>query len=345
MTTAILTDERYLAHNDPRHVERADRLRAINHTLDTTGLRERLLELTARPATDAEMQAVHTREHLQTVQHFGTYSGGYLDADTYMNSDSWEAAVWAAGGAARTVEAVLKGECDNAFALVRPPGHHATPTRPMGFCLINNIAVAARHAINNLGVERVAIVDFDVHHGNGTQDVFYADPQVLFCSTHASPFYPGTGLLDETGSGSAVGTTLNVPLPLGVGDKGYTQTFQEIMLPALRHWQPQLLLVSAGYDSHWSDPLGPMVLSITGFVQLTQMLYDVAAEVCDGRLMLVLEGGYNLEALSEGVAACIQVLLGTPPDSDPLGTITAPEPDLDRLITRLKTQHPLFQAK
>ncbi len=343
MTTAILSDPRYLEHNDPRHVERADRLVAINRALDESGLRSELLELSARSATEAELLAVHTSEHLQSVQHFGEYGGGYLDPDTYMNSHSWEAALWAAGGAARTVEAVVGDECDNAFALIRPPGHHATPNRAMGFCLINNIAVAARHAINNLGLERVAIVDYDVHHGNGTQDVFYSDPNVLFCSTHASPYYPGTGLLHETGAAPGEGLILNAPLPLGVGDRGYEQVFQEIILPALRHWQPQLVLVSAGYDSHWSDPIGPMVLSVSGFVRLTSMLRDFAAEMCDGRLMLVLEGGYNLDAVAASVVGCIHALLGKELETDPLGTITAPEPELGNLIARIKSQHPLLK--
>lgn len=344
MTTAILTDSRYIAHTDPRHVERAERLMAINQALDASGLRERLLALTARPATDAELRAVHTPDHLETIQRYSDHGGGYIDADTYMTSDTWEAAVWAAGGVIRTVEAVVQGECPNAFALVRPPGHHATQDRSMGFCLINNIAVAARYAIQALGLERVAIVDYDVHHGNGTQDIFYRDPQVLFCSTHASPYYPGTGLVDEMGAGDGAGTTLNVPLPLGTGDKGYEHAFNQIIIPALRRWHPQLILVSAGYDAHWSDPIGPMVLSVTGSARLTRLLYDVAAEVCDGRLVLTLEGGYNLDALGASVVAAFQVLLGDRLEKDVLGTITAPEPDLSVPIARLLRGHPLLQA-
>jgi acetoin utilization deacetylase AcuC-like enzyme len=342
MTTAIVTDARYLAHNDPVHVECADRLVAINRALDESGLRDELLALAPRAATQSELQAVHSKSHLEAVQHFGEHGGGYLDADTYMNSDSWEAALWAAGGALRAVEAVVQGECQNAFALVRPPGHHATATRAMGFCLVNNIAIAARHALNTLGLERVAIVDYDVHHGNGTQDILYSDPRVLFCSTHASPFYPGTGLLHEIGEGEGHGKTLNVPLPLGVGDKGYEQVFTEVVIPALHTWQPQLLLVSAGYDSHWSDPIGPMVVSVAGFGRLTQMLYAVAADVCDGKMVLLLEGGYSLRALGPCVVAALRVLLGKEPEPDPLGPITAPEPELENLIARLKNGHPLF---
>jgi acetoin utilization deacetylase AcuC-like enzyme len=345
MTTAILSDSRYISHDDPRHPECARRLVAIHQALDESGLRDAVMALPARAATDSELLAVHSQAHLDRVQRFGEQGGGYMDADTYMNSDSWEAALWASGGVMRAVEAVANNECHNAFALVRPPGHHATPTQAMGFCLVNNIAVAARHAINTLGLERVAIVDYDVHHGNGTQDVFYQDPNVLFCSTHASPFYPGTGLFHEMGSGDGAGATLNVPLPLGVGDKGYRQVFTEVVIPALRRWKPQLLLVSAGYDSHWSDPIGPMVLSVAGFAELTQMLYDAAAELCDGKIVLTLEGGYSLKALGPCVVACTNVLLGQDPGPDPLGAMNPPEPDLTNLIARLKSQHPIFQGE
>lgn len=344
MTTAILTDNRYLAHDNPQHVERAARLQAINRALDQTGLRAQLQMLAAREATTAELTAVHTPAHLERVERFGTMGGGNLDPDTYVTTDSWEAALWAAGGAVRMVEAVMNGEVQNGFALIRPPGHHATPERAMGFCLINNIAVAARAAMQQFGLQRVAIVDYDVHHGNGTQDAFYRDGQVLFCSTHAFPFYPGTGALFEQGEGPGQGSTLNVPLPMGVGDQGYAQVFEQVILPALRRWQPELLLVSAGYDAHWSDPLGPMVLSATGVAQLTQMLYDCAAELCGGRLVFCLEGGYNLPALAASVMACLQVLLGNGvPTDDPIGTISAPEPDLTQLLTRIASGHPLLR--
>lgn len=344
MTTAILTDPRYLTHTDPRHVERAERLISINQALDESGLRSSLLALLPRAATQTELLAVHSQGHLDFIQRFGEHGGGYIDPDTYMNSESWEVALLAAGGVLRAVEAVVRGECQNAFALVRPPGHHATPTRAMGFCLLNNIAIGARYALQSLGLKRVAIVDFDVHHGNGTQDVFYRDPQVLFCSSHASPYYPGTGLLDEMGADDGFGVTLNIPMPLGVGDRGYEQVFAEIVIPAVRRWQPQLLLVSAGYDAHWSDPIGPMVLSVTGYTRLTEMLVGLADEVCDGRMVLVLEGGYNLDALGACVTAAVRVLLGQPFEKDPLGLITAPEPELGNLIARIQQRHPLFRG-
>jgi acetoin utilization deacetylase AcuC-like enzyme len=212
----------------------------------------------------------------------------------------------------------------------------------MGFCLINNIAVAARHALNQFGLERVAIVDYDVHHGNGTQAIFYRDGDVLFCSTHAAPFYPGTGDSREMGAGDGIGATLNVPLPFGVGDQGYAQVFTELIIPAVQRWKPQMILVSAGYDGHWNDPLGPMALSVTGYAQLTRMIYDLAGELCDGRLLLVLEGGYNLEALGACVVAALQVLLGRDPGPDPIGIDSGPGTSVNSSITALRRLHPLL---
>ncbi len=341
MTTAILTDSRYAAHTNPVHVERKERLDAIGKALDASGLRESLLTLSARPAAQEELALVHQTNYLESLKRVSEGGGGELDPDTYMTKDSWEAATWAAGGALRMVEAIHSGECSNGFALLRPPGHHATERRAMGFCLINNIAVAARYAIQTLGMERVAIVDYDVHHGNGTQDIFYNDPKVLYCSTHASPFYPGTGALDEIGQGEGRGTTFNIPLPPGVGDKGYQRVFEESLIPVLRTWKPQMLFVSAGYDAHWSDPIGPMVLSVTGYEQLTRMLYELAGEICDGRIVLMLEGGYNLEALGACTVASIQTLMGQSLENDPIGVINAPEPDISSVITSLRTRHPL----
>lgn len=343
MTTAILTDTRYASHTYPGHVERAERLQAIGKALDASGLRSELLALAPRAASAAELTAIHSPAHLRMLQRFGAQGGGNIDPDTYMNDTSWDAAVWAAGSALRAVEAVVRGECANAFSLARPPGHHATKDQAMGFCLVNNIAIAARYALDHLGLERIAIVDYDVHHGNGTQDIFYDEPRVLFCSTHAWPCYPGTGAITEVGAGAAVGTTLNVPLPLGLGDQGYRQVFEQVVVPTVRRWQPQMLLVSAGYDAHWSDPIGPMVLSVAGYADLTRMLYDLAAEMCDGRLVLVLEGGYNLDALGASVVAALRVLLGHDTGDDPLGSIAAHEPSVDNVIARLRSIHPLFQ--
>ncbi len=344
MTTAIVTDERYLIHTDPTHVERAERLLSIQRALDTSGVRAMVQQLTPRPATQDELLAVHTTDHVDTINRYAVRGGGYIDTDTYMVEGTLEAAYLAAGGAITAVAAVLEGTAPNAFAFVRPPGHHATPDRAMGFCLFNNIAVAARAALQQFGLARVAIVDYDVHHGNGTQDIFYRDGQVLFCSTHAAPYYPGTGRVDEIGTGDGAGATLNVPMPYGVGDVGYQRVFEQVIMPALHRFQPQLILVSAGYDAHWSDPIGPMVVSVQGFASMTKMLADAAGELCDGRIVLVLEGGYNLEAVGASALASLQVLLGQTPAPGEMGRITAPEPELTRLIATLQQQHPLLRG-
>ncbi len=344
MTTAIVTDERYLSHTDPTHVERAERLLSIQRALDTSGVRAMVQQLTPRPATQDELLAVHTTDHVDTINRYAVRGGGYIDTDTYMVEGTLEAAYLAAGGAITAVAAVLEGTAPNAFAFVRPPGHHATPDRAMGFCLFNNIAVAARAALQQFGLARVAIVDYDVHHGNGTQDIFYRDGQVLFCSTHAAPYYPGTGRVDEIGTGDGAGATLNVPMPYGVGDVGYQRVFEQVIMPALHRFQPQLILVSAGYDAHWSDPIGPMVVSVQGFASMTKMLADAAGELCDGRIVLVLEGGYNLEAVGASALASLQVLLGQTPAPGEMGRITAPEPELTRLIATLQQQHPLLRG-
>jgi acetoin utilization deacetylase AcuC-like enzyme len=342
--TVILTDQSFDAHTWHGHVEVAARLEAVRAAITVSGLRSSLHNLTPRPAPDSALEAVHTPQMLRLVRQMASYGGGQFDSDTYVTADSWEAASLAAGAAVGAVDAVAGGRYGRAFALVRPPGHHATPGRAMGFCLLNNVAVAARYAVQQLGLQRVAIVDYDVHHGNGTQDVFYGDPNVLFVSTHAAPFYPGTGSMSEMGDGKALGATLNIPLPFGVGDTGYAAVFEQVVAPALRRFRPQLIFVSAGYDAHWSDPLGPMVLSVSGYAHLTATLVELAEELCDGKLVMVLEGGYNLDALGACVVASLRLLLGRAPGPDPIGEIAAPEPsdEVARAIAALRDRHPLL---
>jgi acetoin utilization deacetylase AcuC-like enzyme len=344
-STVILSDNSFDSHTWHGHVERAERLQAVRRAVAAAGLDGLAHHWQPQPAPEEALLAAHTPQLLRAVRQLSSYGGGQLDSDTYVTAESWEVATLAAGGAIGAVEAVVGGSYRNAFALSRPPGHHATSGRAMGFCLINHIAVAARYALDRLGLGRVAIVDYDVHHGNGTQDILYAEPRALFCSTHAAPFYPGTGALNEMGEGAAHGATLNVPLPFGVGDAGYARVFDELIAPALRRYRPELILVSAGYDAHWSDPLGPMTLSVGGYAALTSSLLALADELCGGRIVLVLEGGYNLEALGACVVSSLRLLLGRDPGPDPIGAVSAREPDLAPVIAALRQRHPLLQAQ
>jgi acetoin utilization deacetylase AcuC-like enzyme len=247
----------------------------------------------------------------------------------------------AAGGLVDAVEAVLNGRMDNAFAMVRPPGHHALTSRGMGFCLFNNVAVAARYALEEKGLERILIVDFDVHHGNGTQDSFYEESSVLYFSTHQYPYYPGTGHWREIGKGEGQGYTANVPLPGGVGDEGFQLIFDELLYPLAERYQPQLILVSAGYDSHWDDPLAMMGLTITGYANLARTLKAMADDFCGGKIAFTLEGGYHLEVLSHSILNALKVLLGDEDIVDPLGPSPRPERSIDDLLVQLKGLHRL----
>ncbi len=343
MATAYLIDDRLLLHDDATHPENAQRLRAISEALETSGLQHELARLEGRFATTEEVAAVHHRQMLERTERLATFGGGRLNLDTYLVPESWEVALLAAGTVVRAVEAVLAGEVSNAFALVRPPGHHATPSTAMGFCLVNNVAVAARAARTQLGLQRIAIVDWDTHHGNGTQDIFYDDPSVLYVSSHTYPFYPGTGHWREIGTGAGNGTTLNIPLPPHAGDEAFVHVYEEIVLRAVRRFDPQLIIVSSGYDCHWADPLAPMQMSVVGYTRLAQMILSLADEVCDGRLVLALEGGYSYEALAAGVVATLQVMRGRPELArDPLGAQPEVELDLQPLIAYLQQFHPLL---
>lgn len=342
MSTVIAIHPRHAAHDEPRHVEQAARLQAVVAALNASGLRGSLLEIPARAATEAELRAVHRERMVDIVRWSAEGAESWLDHDTYTTPATWDAATIAAGTAIAVVEAVVEGWASNGFALVRPPGHHATPGASMGFCLFNNIAVAARYALDKLGLKRVAIVDFDVHHGNGTQDIFIDDDRVLFCSSHGTPLYPGTGAEREIGVGRGVGATLNLPLPHGVGDGGFARLYDEIVVPAIRRFAPEIILVSAGFDGHWADPLGPLTLSVAGYAGLTARLKALADEICNGRIVLVLEGGYNLKALAACVVASLNVLCGNDAGKDPYGPSGESEPDVSALIARIQQSHPLL---
>ncbi|MEO0565227.1 MAG: histone deacetylase, partial [Chloroflexota bacterium] len=248
----------------------------------------------------------------------------------------------AAGGACMAVDAVMDEEANNALVASRPPGHHATADTAMGFCLLNNIAIAARHAQETHGVERVMIVDYDVHHGNGTNDIFYDDDSVLFISSHQSPLYPGSGAADEIGRGDGDGYTINIPLRAGTGDEGFARLYEEIVWPAAKRFSPELILVSAGFDAHWQDPLGGLKLTLDGFAHITRELIRMADELCDGKIVFVMEGGYNLEAIGAGIANVARCLLGDDDIDDPLGKPRdSSEAEVDHIIGVVRDIHEL----
>jgi len=343
MKVGFVYDSIYLQHDTGQHVENARRLKAIISHLEQTQLKQQLTLIKARPASIEELSLVHHKEYISHIQEVAEKGGSWLDADTVMSLHSYEAACYAAGGVIKATEAVINGEVASAFALVRPPGHHATHRQAMGFCLFNNVTIATQYALAKYSLKRIAIIDFDVHHGNGTHDAFYDNPQVLYISTHQYPFYPGTGSMEETGRGEAKGTTINIPLPTGCGDAEYSSVFEQIIAPSTRRFNPQLILVSAGYDPHWADELAMMQVSVSGFSQMVRIIKGLADELCNSRLVLSLEGGYNLSALAASVKATFNVLLGNANIEDPLGQSPRPLtiPSITPLISQIKKIHNL----
>jgi acetoin utilization deacetylase AcuC-like enzyme len=314
------------------HPERPERLDALRRGLREAGLEDRLRIVTPREATSAELLRVHTEDHVARVAATRGRTVRF-DPDTQAGPSSCEAALLAAGAVVDAVDRVLDGELDRAFCAVRPPGHHATAGLAMGFCLFNNVAVAAAHAIHR-GLERVAILDIDVHHGNGTQDIFWEDPRVLYVSSHAYPFYPGTGSLGEVGAGAGRGFTANLPLPAGAGDAEYSRVYDEIVRPIGRAFDPELVLVSCGFDAHRGDPLAPMDLTSAGYARLMSVCQAVAGGSAAGKVVVALEGGYLLEGIAAAGAAVVSVLLGEPaPPVRPSGS-----PRLDALLAAYREE-------
>jgi acetoin utilization deacetylase AcuC-like enzyme len=309
--TALLYDPIYREHLAGRpHPECPERLDAVIGGLGQAGLLDRLTRVEARAATEEELLLCHTREYLRIARRDVESGRHYLSTgDTDITPNSWEVAARAAGGVLNAVDAVVPGSARNAFCAVRPPGHHATPNRGMGFCLFNNVAVAARHAQRKHGLERVLIVDWDVHHGNGTQDIFYSDPSVFFFSTHQWPLYPGTGRADETGEGAGLGTTMNYPFPAGAGRAEILGAVRNSLLPAAERFHPDLVLISAGFDSRIGDPLGRFTLTDGDFADLTRAAMEIADRYAGGRVVSVLEGGYSPEGLARAAAAHVETLL------------------------------------
>lgn len=313
--TLLYTDRCMLDHNPgPHHPDSPSRLARILDDLEREPVPGAELRK-ARWATYEELGRAHPPSYVEMVTRMRGKHARF-DADTITSPGTVDAAYAAAGAAIHAVTAVVTGEADNAFALVRPPGHHAEAARAMGFCFFNNLAVAVAHARAVLGVERVLVLDWDFHHGNGTQHIFYDRRDVLVVNTHRWPFYPGTGALNEVGFGAGEGFSVNVPMPGGMVDADFTLAFAELAVPIADAFQPDLVIVSAGFDTHRSDPLGDMRATEDGFAELTGIARRIAATHCDGRLVLVLEGGYDLPGLSASVRACVQTLAGaTPPES------------------------------
>lgn len=306
MAVLFASHPQFLDHDTGAwHPERSERLVAVSQGIARAGLADALVTFEPRPATALEIERVHPGRYLLALHERGAAGGGQLDPDTFMSEGSYDAALLAAGAGLDAIARLDAGEGDAAFCAVRPPGHHATPTRPMGFCLVNNIAVAAA-ALADRG-ERVLIVDYDAHHGNGTQDAFYADPRVVYVSLHEYPLYPGTGALDETGRGAGLGTTVNVPLPAGASGDVYRAAFDEIVAPLAAAFDPTWLLISAGFDAHRADPLTGLGLTAGDFADLTSALCSL---VPAGRRLLFLEGGYDLEGLAHSAAATLATLVG-----------------------------------
>ncbi len=309
--TTLFSDPLFLEHDTGTHVETAQRLRAITGRLQKSELVKMCNQGNFKPLNEEAVARLHSEKMVHRVKQVAEHGGGRLDPDTVVSAKSFDVALAAAGACVAAVDAVVKGDAANALCLVRPPGHHATPTRSMGFCLFNNIALAARHAKEAHGLSRVLIVDWDVHHGNGTQDVFWEDPAVMFYSIHryGMGFYPGTGDSDESGGGKGVGYTLNVPIMRRVMPVEYRELFTAGLEKAADKIKPELVLISAGFDAHARDPLGGMTLEAEDFATFTKQVLEVAKAHAQGRLVSCLEGGYNLEALAESVQAHLEELV------------------------------------
>jgi acetoin utilization deacetylase AcuC-like enzyme len=338
--TGIVKDRRYMEHvMDPGHPESPERLREIYQMLEEEEMRGRSLgKVRPRPATREEIEMVHSPAYIDLIASTAGKPSVRLDADTSTCAKSYEAALLAAGGLLELIKVVMQGKFSNGFALVRPPGHHAERDRAMGFCLFNNVAIGARYALRNFSLQRILIVDWDVHHGNGTQNSFYEDPRVLYFSTHRYGFYPGTGAATEVGKGKGEGFTVNVPLSTGASDADYGNIFEKFLKPIALEYEPQLILVSAGFDTHYNDPLGGMDVSEKGFARMTQILMEIAGATAQGKLVLTLEGGYNVTSQRRSVKAVLEELSQASPleKNDLLEKEKADYPRVEKFLLQLK---------
>ena len=330
----IVLDKLYVDHdNGMGHPESQERILAIVDMLKFTKLFDEVVRIEPRDATKEEITLVHTPEHYDNIASTKGRPKVFLDADTSTCPVSFDAALRAAGGMISAIDSVLSGEVDRAFPLVRPPGHHAEADRAMGFCLFNNVAVGAAYLTEVKGLERVLVIDWDIHHGNGTQHIFYDTSKVLYFSTHQYPFYPGTGAAEEVGSGEGKGYTVNVPMEPGMGDDEFIRIFEEILKPIIDQYKPEFILVSAGFDIYFEDPLGGMKVSPEGFAKLTRLLTDEADKICDGKIVFLLEGGYNLDGLWISTKEVIEELLDKKKTEYKL---SVSETNADSLIDKIK---------
>jgi len=334
-------DPRFLEHRTPpSHPERPERLQAIMGMLERLDERPSLLPVAGKPVPFSLLTQVHSEELVQKLRDSAGRPHTRFDADTYAVAESFEVARLAAGHGVELTRRVIAGSLDSGFALIRPPGHHAESNRAMGFCLINNVALAAQAALQEEAVRRVAIVDFDVHHGNGTQEIFYSRSDVLYVSIHQHPLYPGTGALGESGEDRGEGFTVNLPLPAGMGDPTYNSLFLDLICPVVSLFEPDLMLISAGFDAHARDPLASMNVSEKGFGQMARHLNQAAARTCGGKIVYFLEGGYDLEALSGSVRTVIRETLSPGTEPPPVDESGFSEQFREHALSHLHTWWP-----
>ena len=355
--TGLIFDERYLDHHtgvqttvfmrhgsfqlgpEP-HPSSVYITQRIKQFLDGSGLTAQMEHVTARAATEEELAVYHTHEFIEGVRKHvegGPSKGGWgeIESDTPLSQRSYDAAIFAAGGAMNAVQAVISGQVRNAYALLRPPGHHALSNRAMGFCIFNNAVIAAHYARNVYGLERIMIVDWDVHHGNGTQDAFYADPGVLFVSLHQQDWYPKlSGELEQVGTSAGAGFTVNIPLPAGTGDRGYRAAFEQLVVPIGLQYRPQLVIISAGQDANWLDPLAEMMVTQSGFRKMSELVLGLAEEICEGRLVMLQEGGYSAAYVPYCTIAAVEPLLGLDPGIIDLNAGTAEVERCETILTK-----------
>lgn len=309
MRTALVYHPIYLKHDTgAHHPERASRLQSILRKLQKTALIDKLKLVEPDAGGVDDIALVHGRDYILSIKDVCTRGGGNLDPDTRVSRDSYDVALFAAGGVIKAIDMVFGREVDNAFCMVRPPGHHARPLQAMGFCLFNNIAIGARYLQNKYNIKRILIIDWDVHHGNGTEEMFYGDPTVFYMSLHQYPHYPRTGAREDIGAGAGKKYNLNIPMQAGSGDNEYIKVFQEVIVPQVKDFKPEFILISAGFDGHRDDPLSSINLTETGYSEMTKIIKEAAMHYCKNRIVSVLEGGYNLFSLANSVHVHLESL-------------------------------------